>query len=102
MKKSLLIQSFLLALGEGIYIGLVASFMRNVDKIFGNKPSVLAMITFLILFVFSAAVSGALILGKPAMLYFDDKKKEAMELFGMILGWMFVFLVILLLILVAY
>jgi hypothetical protein len=99
MKKSLVSQSFLLALGEGAYIALVAFFMRNINKILGQGPEFLAMVAFLVLFVLSAAISGALILGKPALLYFENKKKEALELFCLILGWMFIFLIILLLVL---
>jgi hypothetical protein len=100
MRKSLITQSFFLALGEGAYIALVALFMRNINKILGHGPEFLAMVAFLILLVLSAAVSGSLILGRPALLYFENKKKEALQLFGLILGWMFIFLIILLIILV--
>jgi hypothetical protein len=102
MKKSLITQSFFLALGEGAYIALVALFMRNINKILGQGPEILAMAAFLILLVLSAALSGALILGKPALLYFDNKKKEALKLFAMTLGWMFVFLVIMLSVLAIF
>lgn len=99
MKKSLVSLSFFLALGEGAYISLVALIMRNANKIFGQQPTILALVAFLLLFVLSAAVSGALILGKPILLYFENKKKEALELFCLILSWLFIFLVVLLLVL---
>lgn len=96
MPKKLIRQGFLFALSEGVYIFLVASIIINGEKIFGpQEPGVLPILTFLTLFVFSAAVSGALILGKPILLYLEGKKKEAVTLFALILGWMFVFLLIL-------
>lgn len=99
MPKKLISQGFLLALSEGIYIFLIASLIINGEKIFGpQEPGVLPILTFLTLFVFSAAVSGALILGKPVLLYLEGKKKEAVTLFSLILGWMLVFLLVLALI----
>ncbi|MDO8240809.1 MAG: hypothetical protein Q7T51_02440 [Candidatus Moranbacteria bacterium] len=96
MSKQLIKQSFLLALGEGIYISLVALLMFGVQKWFGSKPdpAVIAPIAFLLLLVISAAISGALILGKPAMLYLDGQKKDALKLFGLTVGWLIVLLVI--------
>lgn len=96
MAKKLIQQSFLLALGEGIYISLVALLMFSVEKLFGSKPDpvIIAPIALLLLFVVSASISGALILGKPTMLYLDGKKKEAVQLFGLILGWLILFLII--------
>jgi len=95
MRKKLIGQSFFFALGEGIYVFLVALVMKNANHLFGNNPSVLPIIAFLLLFVVSATISGALILGKPILLYLEGKKKEALELFGFIVGWILVFLVIL-------
>lgn len=99
MKKTLLGQSFLLALGEAVYVGLVATLMNNAQKIFGDKPGPVGIVVVLLLFVVSAAVSGALILGKPALLYFENQKKEALKLFGLIVGWIIVFMIILIVIL---
>src|SRR4030042_3800955 len=96
MRKKLLTQGFLSAFGEGVYVLLVALLIRNGDKLFGNRPSILGIVVFLMLFVVSAAISGALILGKPILLYLEGEKKEAFELFGLTLGWMFLFLLVLL------
>jgi hypothetical protein len=63
------------------YIALVAMLMQNGDIIFGKLTNVLGPIVFLLLFVVSALVVGGLILGKPFMLYLDEKKKEALSLF---------------------
>jgi hypothetical protein len=96
MDKKIIKLAFLLALGEGIYISLVALLMFSVQKLFGAKPdpAIIAPIAFLLLFVISAAISGALILGKPLMLYLDGQKKEALQLFGCILAWLASFLII--------
>lgn len=93
MKKSLVKLSFFLALGQGAYIALVALIMKNVNMLLGHGPEILAMVAFLTLFVLSASLSGALILGRPALLYLENKKKEALELFCLILSWLFIFLV---------
>ncbi|HRY82245.1 MAG TPA: hypothetical protein P5232_00855 [Candidatus Moranbacteria bacterium] len=95
MRKKLIIQSLLLSLGEIIYLLFLSLLMSN-DKFFANEHnSMISFIVVLLLFVFSAAVSGAFVLGKPAMLFLEGKKKEAMELFSYILGWMLIFLVVL-------
>jgi hypothetical protein len=96
MLKKLIQQSFLFALGEGIYISLVALLMFGIGKWFGDKPDpkIIAPIFLLLLFVISASISGALILGKPITLYLDGKKKEAVQLFSAILAWLVVFLAV--------
>jgi len=100
MPKKLIRQAFFLALGEGIYISLVALAMFIVEKFFGSKPDpvIIAPIAFLLLFVISASISGALILGKPLMLYLDGKKKEAIQLFGSTLAFLVLFLIVALII----
>ncbi len=96
MDKKIIKHAFLLALGEGVYISLVALLMFGIQKLFGAKPDpvIVAPIAFLLLFVISAAISGAFILGRPVMLYLDGKKKDALQLFGFILFWLILFLVI--------
>jgi len=53
----------------------------------GRTNAILAPITLLLLFVFSAALTGFLIFGKPAQLYVDGKKKEALSLLTYTLGF---------------
>jgi len=52
----------------------------------GRVNTMLAPITLLMLFVFSAALTGFLIFGKPAQMYIDGKKKEALTLLTYTLG----------------
>ncbi len=96
MPKKIIQQAFLFALGEVVYISLVALLLFIVGKLFGDKPdpAIIAPIAFLLLLVISASISGALILGKPLMLYLDGKKKDALQLFGGIVAWLAVFLII--------
>ncbi len=58
MKKQLAGWSFLMAAGELVYISLVATFMQSGEKIFGKEVGILGPIAFLLLFVFSASLSG--------------------------------------------
>jgi len=53
----------------------------------------------LMLFVVSATVSGALVFGKPVLLYLDGKKQDAVKLFLTTLGWMVVILILIFVIL---
>jgi len=76
-----------------LYVSAISSFLFYIPKIFDNtKPdTVLAPIMMLSLLVFSAALVGALIFGKPILWYLDGKKKEAVSLLFYTLG---VFLII--------
>ena len=42
----------------------------------------------LLLLVLSATITGALVLGKPILLYLDNKKADAIKLFFWTLGWL--------------
>ena len=98
MEKKLVLAGLLSALGEGVYVFLVALFMFNSTKIAGNEPGIVGIVSVLLIFVISAALSGAIVLGKPILLYLEGKKSEAIKLFGMTIGWMLVLLVILLIV----
>lgn len=64
-----------------LYIMAVGSFMFYGSTVkIGRSNSFLVPITLLLLFVFSAALTSFLIFGKPAQLYVDGKKKEALSL----------------------
>ncbi|MBP7005847.1 hypothetical protein KBB27_01860 [Patescibacteria group bacterium] len=77
--------------GTLLYIALVSSILFNAPRIFGTtgEDIVLIPIAMLLLFVFSAALTGSLILGRPVLWYLDGKKKEAIILFIMTLGFLF-------------
>jgi uncharacterized membrane protein YbhN (UPF0104 family) len=101
MKKELIKYGLMAALGEAVYVILIALFMQNANQYFGQKPSIFGFAAFLLIFVLSAAISGALVLGKPILLYLENKKKEAVELFFITIIWMLVLLSVLLLLVVG-
>ncbi len=82
MQKEITRQAFVNAGLTALYIAFVASFLFYVPPIFlGNKPdTVFAPIVMLMLFVFSAAITASLMLGKPILWYIDGKKREAVQL----------------------
>ncbi|MBI4481170.1 MAG: hypothetical protein HY651_14220 [Acidobacteria bacterium] len=75
------------AAGTAAYVIAVASFLFYAPKIFGRPDnSVFIPIAMLLLFVFSAAFTGSLILGRPALWYLDGREKEALSLLFYTLG----------------
>ena len=88
--KNIITRALINTLGLLAYIILVMNILNNGEKIFGNMPKPIGGITFLLIFVFSALVSSLLILGKPAMLFFDGRKKEGIRMLFYTMGWMLV------------
>ncbi len=75
------------ALTTVIYVAAVASFIfYGSQGKFGSNKTILIPIVMLLLFVFSAALTALLIFGRPALLYLDGKKKEALQLLTYTLG----------------
>jgi hypothetical protein len=73
------------------YIVLIGLFMYFGERTqIGRTNAFLAPIAFLLLFVFSAALTGFLVFGRPAIMYIDGKKKEALELLFTTLAFFFV------------
>lgn len=84
-------RSFLNSIATVAYIVAVAMVMTNAEKIFGQMKGYFAPVVFLSLFTLSALVVSTLILGKPLMLYLDEKKKEAVSLLLATISWMGLF-----------
>lgn len=64
-----------------LYVAAVGCFMYYGSLIkIGRANSFLVPISLLLLFVMSASITGFLIFGKPAQMYIDGKKKEALSL----------------------
>lgn len=94
--KKIILISLLNALGTAVYILAIALFFRNIQKIFGNKPDTfLAPLSILLLFVLSAAITAALVLGRPILLYVENQKPEAIKMFFYTIGWLFLITIIL-------
>lgn len=83
-------QALASSIGVFVYVVIVALIMSNGEKLFGKMTTFWGPIAFLMLFVFSALVTGSLILGRPIYLYLKDKKEEAVRLFFCNIAWLFV------------
>lgn len=85
-----------------LYIILVSSFMFFMNHNFHDTPdNFLAPVTMLLLFVFSAALTGSLVFGRPILWYIDGKKKEALKLLSWTLLFLFIILIIVLFVLIS-
>lgn len=82
MKNSVILKRAAVhALGVLAYILLLAAFMNRANSWFGEKDQeIIAPVGALMLLVFSALLTGGLVLGKPLMLYLDGQKKEAVKM----------------------
>jgi len=91
MKPSkLFLYSLFHALGVLIYVLAISWFLSNGEKIFNNgKPdNFLAPAVMLILLIISATITGTLVLGKPILLYLENKKIEAIKMLSYTVGWL--------------
>jgi membrane protease YdiL (CAAX protease family) len=89
MKNAKTIRCALLnAVGVVVYVMLIGWVMTNMERIAGPMEEFWGPVAFLLLFVLSAAIVGALVLGKPALLYLDGEKKEALRTFFYTLGFL--------------
>jgi hypothetical protein len=89
--KNALINSLLTAVYI-VVISLLIHFLGN------NLPepenSIVPLIAMLLLFVFSAALTGFLVLGRPIIWYIDGKRKQAVSLLLYTLALLFIIIVI--------
>lgn len=72
LKNSLFTALYVIAVGSFMYLGGEAKI--------GRANSFLVPVSFLLLFVCSAGITGYLLFGKPILLYIDGKKKAAVSL----------------------
>ena len=86
-----------------LYIALVASFMYYGSEVkIGKNNTLLVPIAMLLLFTFSAALTGFLVFGRAALMYFDGKKKDAIALLGYTLSLLSIITVVAILALVIF
>ncbi len=100
-KKHIIKCGLMNAVGVFIYTSCVVFVMTNIEKVISGTPGVLGAVMMLLLFVLSATVVGALVLGKPILLYFENKKQEALSLFLATTGWLFIIILVVFVILLA-
>ncbi len=95
MKKEILKYACFNSLLTAFYITLVASFLFYVPHSFLEEAhTVLVPVMMLMLFVFSAAITGMLVLGRPVLWYLEGKKKEAVSLLIYTLSFFLIIMII--------
>lgn len=77
---SILKYAFLHAVGGALYVAGIVWFVTTVGKLIGPEGGFIGGITFLLVFVISAAIMGSIILLRPIFWYFAGKKHEAVKL----------------------
>ena len=87
-------ESFLSAVGVVVYVFLVAGIMLYGEKIFGKMQNFLGPVIFLLLFVFSALITGLLVLGRPVWLYLEKERQAAVKLLLSTTGWLLVIMIV--------
>jgi len=87
-------QSFLNAAGTVLYVGVVSWLMFNGESFLGKVNNFWGPLMILMLFVVSALITSTLVLGWPIFLYFEGKKKEAINLFFYTAGWLILITVV--------
>ena len=101
--ESIIKRAIINSVGTAAYIILVASFMFFLQSSFSDqKDTIIAPISALLLFVCSAAITGFLVFGKPAMLYVDGKKREAVSLLGYTQTMLFLITIMAFIFLIAF
>lgn len=86
-KKNVLM-SFIHSVLVVFYTAAISLILSNGEKLFGGEDTFLTPLIFLMLFVLSASIVGALVLGRPILLYIDGKKHEALSFFFGTIGWL--------------
>lgn len=83
---------FLQATALLAYVLLVVSFIDFVESGTNDDGNeIYAGVTMIMLFVISATVSAVIVLGRAAQLYQSKQSKQAFTLVGWTVGWMFVY-----------
>lgn len=81
------------ALGVFVYVFLLSTFLNSASRWFGEADKeIVTPMAAIMLLVFSALVTGWLVLGKPLMLYLDGHKKDSLKLLFFTGASLFVFI----------
>ena len=88
-KQKIIAYAFLQSAGTFIYATLVAWLLFNGEKFFGKFSGFGGPLVMLLLFILSATITGSLVLGQPIHLYLSGAKKEAFQLLGATLAFLF-------------
>jgi hypothetical protein len=90
-------KGFVQAFGITLYCSLVGAFIWNGNAVFGKVPNYIGPVLFLLLFSVSALICALIVFYQPYRLFFDGKKKDAIDLVLATTGWLLFFFIIFLL-----
>ena len=85
------------AIGVTLYCSAVALFFWKGEEIFGKTDNYFMPVTFLLMLSVSVLTCGLIVFYRPYLLFFDGKKKEAIDTILYTAGWLFVFFLLFLL-----
>lgn len=93
MSRNIVVSAFIDAGATALYIIGVAFFLTHAPEFFRQQTvgNLLVPIVLLLVFVISAAVTGALVLGRPALWYTSGARRNAVTLFLATLAFLAVF-----------
>lgn len=81
---------FIQALGVTVYCSFVGLFFWKGNEMFGKVDRYVGPVTFLLLFIASAMICALMVFYQPYLLFFDGKKKEALEIVVNTAAWLFI------------
>jgi len=84
---------FLQAAGVFLYCAIVSGVFRISSKFFGTPPEFLSTALMLVIFVFSAAITGSIVFGYPAYLVLNRRVKEALFVLAYTLIYLSAFII---------
>lgn len=92
MDIKVLQQAAMSSVGVFVYVGFISWVLIHGEQFFGSLPKgdFRGPMLFLMLFVFSALVTGLMVLGRPTYLFLIGSKKEALMLLGYTVAGLFV------------
>ncbi len=86
MDKKILKRALINSFATALYVVAIGMFMSHAEQFFGKQDKPWTPVVVLMLLVASAAITGSLLFGLPAMWYVDGKKKQALQLLSITLG----------------
>ena len=100
MNPKLILYAFLNSIGVLLYVSGISWFLFNGERFFGKTDSFWMPAAMLLIFVVSATIVGALVLGRSIYLYLENNKREAIKSLTLTLVFLLVITGIVLIVLV--
>jgi len=82
---------FIQALGVTLYCSFVGVIFWKGNETFGKMDRDIGPVAFLLLFIASAMICALMVFYRPYLLFFDGRKREAIEVVVNTATWLFIF-----------